>query len=71
MKIREYIIIDIGKFVVNLVFQNGARLLASLFILGVKGVDGDIVILASCKYYFIIVHKNLVHHPSNNISIIV
>ena len=31
---------------------------------------GGIVILASREYYFIIVHENLVEHPSNNISII-
>ena len=28
-----------------------------------------IVILASCEHHFIIVHENLVQHPSNNISI--
>ena len=28
--------------------------------------EGGIVILASCEYNFIRVHKNLVHHPSNN-----
>ena len=36
---------------------------------GVKGVDWDIVILASCEYYFIRVHENLAHQPSNNRSI--
>ena len=28
-----------------------------------------IVILASCEYYFIRIHENLVQHPRNNISI--
>ena len=32
---------------------------------GVKGVDGVIVILASWEYR---VHENLVQHPSNHIS---
>ena len=36
---------------------------------GVKGMDGCIVILASCKYHFIRLHENMVQHPSNNISI--
>ena len=35
----------------------------------VKGVDGGIIILASCEYYFIRVHKNLVQHSSNITSI--
>ena len=26
--------------------------------------------LASCEYYFVRVHENLVQHPSNNISIV-
>ena len=34
-----------------------------------KGVDKDIVNLASCGYYFIRVHENLVQHPNNNKSI--
>ena len=35
----------------------------------VKAVDIEgIVILASCKYYFIRVHENVVQHPSYNIS---
>ena len=32
---------------------------------------GGIVILASCEYHFIRVHKNLVQHPCNNILILV
>ena len=32
---------------------------------------GGIVSLASCEYHFLQVHKNLVQHPSNYISIIV
>ena len=37
-----------------------------------KGVKcGGIVILASCEHHFIRVHENLVHHPSNNISVII
>ena len=36
----------------------------------VKGVEGEIVILAHCVFHFIRVHDNLVQHPSNNISII-
>ena len=38
---------------------------------GVKGVFsmGSIVILVSCKYYFIRVHENLAQHPSINKSI--
>ena len=37
---------------------------------GENGVGvGDIVILASWNYHFIRVHENLVHHPSNYISI--
>ena len=35
---------------------------------GIKGVDWG-YILASWEYYFIRVHENLVHHPSNYISI--
>ncbi len=34
-------------------------------------MDGGIVILASCEYHFIRVNKNLVQHPSNNISIVI
>ena len=30
---------------------------------------GCFVILDSCKYHFTRVHANLVHHPSNDISI--
>ena len=37
---------------------------------GVQRVDGGIVILASCEYPFIRVHKNLVQYPSKNISIV-
>ena len=36
---------------------------------GMKGM-GKVVILASCEYYFIRVHENLVQHPSRNKSII-
>ena len=36
---------------------------------GVKGLDGGIVILASCEFHFISEHENLLQHPSNNISI--
>ena len=32
---------------------------------------GVIVILASYEHYFIRVHKNLVQHPSNIISIVI
>ncbi len=35
---------------------------------GVKMVNRDIAILASCDYQFIRVHKNLVQHPNINIS---
>ena len=35
----------------------------------VKGVDGGMIISASCKYHFIRVHKKLVQHPSITISI--
>ena len=35
----------------------------------VKGVVGGIVILDSCENHFIRVHKYLVQHPSDNISI--
>ena len=31
---------------------------------------GSIIILASCEHNFIRLHDNLVHHPSNNISIL-
>ncbi len=34
-----------------------------------RGGDGCNVILSSCEYHFIIVHENLVQHPSNNILI--
>ena len=37
---------------------------------GGDGVKGGVVILASCEYYFIRVHENLLQHPSNYISII-
>ena len=30
---------------------------------------GGIVVLASCEHHFLRVHKNLVQHPNNNISI--
>ena len=33
------------------------------------GWIGGIVILASCEHPFIKVHKDMLHHPSNNISI--
>ena len=36
---------------------------------GVKEEDGGIIILASCEHHFNRVHKNLVQHPSINISI--
>ena len=38
--------------------------------IGGKGAIGGIVILASCKYYFIRIHENMMQHPSNNISIV-
>ena len=38
--------------------------------IGVKGVEGGIVILASWELHFIRVHENLVQHPCNNISIL-
>ena len=38
--------------------------------IGSMGWMGDLVILASCEYYFYRVHENLVQHPSNNISIL-
>ena len=35
---------------------------------GVKGVDGGIIILASCEFTsYIKVYVNLVQHPSNSI----
>ena len=34
----------------------------------VMGLDGGIVILASCENYFNGVHENLVQHPSNYTS---
>ena len=34
---------------------------------GGKGLDRNIVILASCEYRFLRVPENLVQHPSNNI----
>ena len=34
-----------------------------------RGKDGDIVILASCEYYYITINENLVQHPSDNIWI--
>ena len=37
---------------------------------GIGGGGKAIVILASCEYYFIRVHENLVQHPSNDISIL-
>ena len=36
---------------------------------GVDGAEGGIIFLASCEHPFIRVHKNLVQHTSNNISI--
>ena len=36
---------------------------------GVKGFDGGIILLASCEYYFIRVHKNQGQYQSNNIFI--
>ena len=36
-----------------------------------RGRMSDIVILASYEINFIRVHKNLVQHPSNNISIVI
>ena len=35
---------------------------------GVKGIDGGLVILASCEDKVIRVHEALVQHPSNDIS---
>ena len=39
--------------------------LSSIYVSRIEGI----VILANCENYFIRVHKNLVQHPSNNISI--
>ena len=33
---------------------------------GIKGMDGDNVILASCEHHFIRENENLVQHPSND-----
>ena len=37
---------------------------------GVKGMDGGIVIVASCKHHFIRVYENLVQHKRNNTMVI-
>ena len=55
----------------------GPHLLVSSFFqqyqgsIWVKGVNEGSVILASCEYYFIRLHENLLEHPCNNISIII
>ena len=63
--------IDRGNFVVNL----GCSFIGQLVHpvggegMGETGWMGSIVVLASCEYHFIRVHKNLMQHPCNNISI--
>ena len=65
--IREFI--DSGKFVVNLGCRYEPHLLVSSFIQNeMRGRDK--VVGARGEYNFIKVHKNLVQHPSNNISFV-
>ena len=46
-----------------------ARSLRRRGVVGITWVDGEIVDLASCKYYFIRVFENLMQNHINNISI--
>ena len=65
-----------GKFFVNLACLYGPHLLISSFIQykgrgWVKVYGGIVFFSASFEHHFIRVHENLVHHPSNNISVII